>query len=285
MSDSLIIGIVCTTVAVVLLGALINTKRQASIVKAQSGEIKKHLLELEDRNKELQKLNQEKLQIISLVSHDLKGPFNRIFALIQLMNLEKGKLTDDQKEYLNKIHQISVDGLMMVRNLLDSRRIEDKGIDLNPVLLDFSALIATLARNYKAIAEKKKIEIVLDIPEPINVKIDKLYISRVIENLFSNAIKFSSEEKKIFVKLVKSPNWIELSVKDQGPGISMEDQVKLYQRFQRLTARPTAGESSTGLGLFIVKTILDKIEAEILCESEVGEGTCFTVRLPDKFFS
>src|SRR5271163_1110300 len=107
MSDSLIIGIVCITVAVVLLGALINTKRQASIVKAQSGEIKKHLLELEDRNKELQKLNQEKLQIISLVSHDLKGPFNRIFALIQLMNLEKGKLTDDQKEYLNKIHQIS----------------------------------------------------------------------------------------------------------------------------------------------------------------------------------
>jgi len=122
----------------------------------------------------------------------------------------------------------------------------------------------------------------VDISERILVKIDKLYISRVIENLFSNAIKFSPDGKKIFVKLLRLPELIEFSVKDQGPGISKDDQLKLYQRFQQLTAQPTGGESSTGLGLFIIKTILDKIGGEILCESEVGQGTCFTVRLPKK---
>ncbi len=282
MSELLIIGFGFLVVLVILLHALIKTKRQARIMKVQGSEIKKQMLELEQRHQELQKLNQERLQIISLVSHDLKGPFNRIFALIQLVNLNKENLTDEQSDYLNKIHQITADGLGMVRNLLDSRRLDDKGVELNEVTLDLSELVTALAKNYSTVAEKKKIKIEFETTGDVNLKVDKLYIGRVIENLFSNAIKFSPEGKKIFVKLIRLPESIELSVKDQGPGISAEDQLKLYQRFQRLTARPTGGESSTGLGLFIIKTIVDKIGGEILCESEIRQGTCFTVRLPKK---
>lgn len=282
MVQPLIIGVLIGVVLFLLSRALVKTKRQAKSMQLQSHEIQKHFKELEQRNKELQKVNQEKIQIISLVSHDLKGPFNRIFALTQLMSLSQENLTIEQKEFLAKIHQITADGLGMVRNLLDSRKLDDKGIELNVGGFDFTELVSSLVKNYSAVAQKKKIEIVFDSGGPITMEADKLYVGRVIENLLSNAVKFSQEEKKILIRLRDVENSIELSIKDEGPGISVEDQRKLFQRFQQLSAQPTGGESSSGLGLFIVKTIVDKIGGEIFCQSNLGEGACFTVRLPNK---
>src|SRR5258705_8294599 len=143
MLEILIIGLTVTAVLVILLRALIKTKKQATLMRLQSREIQKQLKELENRNDELQKLNQEKIQIISLVSHDLKGPFNRIFALTQLMKSASKNLTEEQDEYVGKIRQIAVDGLGMVRNLLDSRRLDEKGIALNEVSFDLSSLVTS----------------------------------------------------------------------------------------------------------------------------------------------
>jgi len=283
MLELLLIGLPAVTGLVILLRALIKTKEQTKLLQLQSQEIQKHVKELEQRNDELQKLNQEKVQIISLVSHDLKGPFNRIFALTQLMNSGSENLTQAQKEYLGKIHQIAVDGLGMVRNILDSRKLDDKGIELNSQPFDFSALVSLHVKNYRTVAEKKKIEIAFEVSPTIFIKDDKLYLGRVIENLLSNAIKFSPEGKKVYVMLTPLSNAIEFSVQDEGPGISKEDQLKLFQRFQQLTAQPTGGESSSGLGLFIVKTIVDKIGGEIRCETEIGQGSKFILRLPNKF--
>ena len=168
----------------------------------------------------------------------------------------------------------------MVRNILDSRKLDDKGIALTTEPFDFSVVVTSLVRNYSTVAEKKRIEIVYEERPPLILNADKLYVGRVIENLLSNAIKFSGEEKKIHVKLSHLANSIEFSVQDEGPGISQEDQLKLFQRFQQLSARPTGGESSSGLGLFIVKTIVDKMGGEILCESELGHGARFILRLP-----
>ena len=251
-------------------------------MEQQSIMIEKHMLELEDSNRQLEDLNQEKLQLIGLVSHDLKGPFNRIFALVQLMNMSKDNLTEDQKEYLGKIQQISVDGLGMVRNLLDSRKLDETGIELKEASLDFAHVVSSLVKHYGTIAEKKKIAIDLKVSGETTLRADKNYLSRMVENLLSNAIKFSQEHKKIECDLIRKNGVIEFSVKDQGPGISKEDQSKLFLRFQSLTARPTAGESSTGLGLYITKSIADKMGAEILCESELGKGAKFTLRLPVK---
>jgi len=280
MLELLLIGLPGTAILIILLRALLKTRKQTKLLRLQSQEIQKHVKELEQRNDDLQKLNQEKVQLISLVSHDLKGPFNRIFALTQLMNSESENLSNEQKEYLGKIHQIAVDGLGMVRNILDSRRLDDKGIDFSQVEFDLSIFVSSIVKNYRTLAEKKKIEIVFETGSPTLIKADKLYLGRVIENLLSNAVKFSPTNKKIFISLTPLPQTIELSVKDEGPGISKEDQLKLFQRFQQLTAQPTGGESSSGLGLFIVKTIVDKIGGEILCESEIGEGAKFILRLP-----
>ena len=279
MLEFAFIGLAVVAVSVLLL-TLAKNKKQTKLMKLQNQEIEKRVKELEQRNDELQKNNQEKVQLVSLVSHDLKGPFNRIFALTQLLNSSSENLSDEQKEYLSKINQIAVDGVGMVRSILESRKLDDKSVEPNQDEFDLSAFVSSIVKNYRTLAEKKKIEIISELGSPIPIKADKLYLGRVIENLLSNAVKFSPQDKKIFVRLVSLLEVIELSIKDEGPGISKEDQLKLFQRFQTLTAQPTGGESSSGLGLFIVKTIVDKIGGNVRCESELDHGANFILRLP-----
>lgn len=259
-----------------------QSMKQNKLILLQSKEIQKQNRELEHRNKLLYELNIEKQQIIGVVSHDLKGPFNRIFALMQLISMSSENLTPDQKEYLGKIHQIVADGLSMVRNLLDNRRLEDRGIDMRPEPLDLSTVLNSLIKQYQSLAGKKNILIRFISPSSVPIHADKLYLTRIFENLLSNAVKFSPPNKNIFVAMNDVGNEIEISIQDEGPGINPEDQLKLYQKFQKLTARPTGGESSTGLGLSIVKTMVEKMNGKIQYESEEGKGAKFVVNLRKK---
>lgn len=254
-------------------------KKQNQLITLQSREIQKQMGELKEKRQQLEDLFHEKQQMLSVVSHDLKGPFNRVFALVQLMNMAQHNLTEEQKEYLSKIHQIVADGLSMVRNLLDNRRLEEKGIDLMPEKLNISTIVSSLVKNSVALAQKKDIALHFSAPPQAFVYTDKLYLNRVFENLISNAMKFSPIGKTISVAVAVFDEEVTVSVKDEGPGIAPEEQNRLYQKFQRLSARPTAGESSTGLGLSIAKSFLDKIGGTIRCVSEIGKGAEFIVSL------
>ncbi len=256
-----------------------QSMRQNKLILLQSKEIQKQNRELEHRNKLLQELNIEKQQIIGVVSHDLKGPFNRIFALMQLITMSSENLTADQKEYLGKTHQIVADGLSMVRNLLDNRKLEDRGIDMRPELLNFSVVLSSLVKQYQSLANKKNILIHFQAPPSVPIQADKLYLTRIFENLLSNAVKFSPVNRNIFVAVVDLGDEIEISIQDEGSGINAEDQLKLYHKFQKLTARPTGGESSTGLGLSLVKTMVEKMNGKIQYESANKKGAKFVVLL------
>jgi two-component system sensor histidine kinase/response regulator len=260
-----------------------KSMRQNKLILHQSEEIQKQNRELEHRNRLLQEFNTERQQIIGVVSHDLKGPFNRIFALTQLMSMSAENLNSDQKEYLGKIHQIVLDGLGMVRNLVDNRKLEDRGIDMRLETLNFSAILSSLVKQYQSLAEKKNIRLHYQAPPSISIEADKLYITRIFENLLSNAIKFSPPKTEIFVATTDLGGEIEISVQDEGPGINEDDEKKLYHKFERLTARPTGGESSTGLGLSIVKTLIEKMGGKIRYESRVGKGATFVVNLRKQF--
>jgi two-component system sensor histidine kinase/response regulator len=275
---SVLIGLLLVVI-VLQVRAYLKLKQKNKLILVQSREIKRQIQEQEKRNKEVGDLVHEKQQLIGLVSHDLKGPFNRIFALIQLMELTNENLTEEQREYLGKIHQIVADGLSMIRNLLDNRRLEDQGIDHSPENLNLSYAVGSLVKNYRTLAVKKKIQIHFEPPAQAVVLADKMYLNRIFENLISNALKFSPEGKNIFVSIEEVGDKFLVKVKDEGPGITKEDQKNLYRKFQRLSARPTGGESSTGLGLSIVKALVEKMGSEIICESEEGVGTTFTVKL------
>lgn len=275
---SILIGLLLVVI-VLQVRAYLKLKQKNKLILVQSREIKRQIQEQEKRNKDVGDLVHEKQQLIGLVSHDLKGPFNRIFALVQLMDLTNENLTEEQREYLGKIHQIVADGLSMIRNLLDNRRLEDSGIDQTPENLNLSYAIGSLVKNYRTLALKKKIQIHFEPPNQATVLADKMYLSRIFENLISNALKFSPEGKNIYITIEDVGSRFVVAVKDEGPGISKEDQKNLYRKFQRLSARPTGGESSTGLGLSIVKALVEKMGSEIVCESEEGAGTTFSVKL------
>lgn len=274
---NIILIILLLVVIVLQVRAYVKLKQKNKLILVQSREIKRQILEQEKRNKEVGQLVHEKQQLIGLVSHDLKGPFNRIFALVQLMEMSAQNLTPEQQEYIGKIHQIVADGLSMIRNLLDNRKLEERGIEFHGENLNLAQVLGSLTKNYRALADRKKIKINSALPTHIAIHADKLYLNRIFENLISNALKFSPEGMNIFVEAIETDKHIQVSVKDEGPGISFDDQRNLFRKFQRLSARPTGGESSTGLGLSIVKALVDRMGGTIICKSELGAGTEFVV--------
>ena len=114
------------------------------------------------------------------------------------------------------------------------------------------------------------------------MRIDKDYLNRIVDNLISNAIKFSKKNSSIEVSAGHSSSDFWISVKDYGPGFSENDKAHLFQKFKKLSARPTAGETSNGLGLAIVKTLVDRLKGKIELISEQGKGSEFILRFPGK---
>jgi signal transduction histidine kinase len=253
--------------------------RQKLLLRVQSNAIEQQIRELTIQNQKRAQLNHEKKQLVLLVSHDLKGPFNRIFALTQLLEMT-GPFTHEQKEYINKMYSIVGDGLNMVRNIVDVRKMEERGLDPYPEKLNLPAVILPIIKQYNVLADKKNIKIEYNSPEKVEMTTDKNYVCRVMENLLSNALKFSQPGKEVVVTVQPNDALVEISVTDQGPGLSEQDLAGLYQKFTKLTPRPTAGESSQGLGLSIVKTLANCLGGDVECRTVLEKGSTFIVTLP-----
>jgi signal transduction histidine kinase len=131
------------------------------------------------------------------------------------------------------------------------------------------------------IAQKKNIGLDVECEPNLMVTTDKQCLTRVIDNLLSNAVKFSPAGKKVFVRAdTLFINRLKFEVHDEANGISKEEFPKLFQKFQKLSNLPTAGESSTGLGLFIAKSMAEKIGGKVMCATTTGVGSIFSAELP-----
>lgn len=241
--------------------------------------------EINSQNEQLQELDKEKNSMIRIVAHDLKAPLNRVLGLSELINLEVERLSEAQIKYLNLIRRVAADGTALIQNLLDFRAIEERSLKVEMAEVNIPELLNDLLVGFKEPAEKKGIHLSFINESGINemtIVSDSGFLNRVFDNLISNAIKFSPLNKNVYIRLKDNHSKIYIAIQDEGVGISKEDFGKLFKKFQKLSARPTAGESSTGLGLSIVKTLLNQINGEIYVESVVGEGTTFTVELPKK---
>jgi signal transduction histidine kinase len=279
--DILITVLVVFSIALIaaLVGFMVGNRSQRRLTKSLEARIDELVwLQKSDQNL-IDELERQRQQLFGVVTHDVRGPFNRIFALIQLIQISSNNLQKEQKEYLGKIHIMIADGLGMIRNLADSQKLEGKGIDLHFDTFNLSTVLSVLARNYKVLAEKKNIVLQDDIRPSLMVFSDRHYSNRIFDNLLSNAIKFSGENKSVFIKAVDDGAWVRVEVTDEGPGISEEDQKHLYKKFQTLSAKPTAGETSSGIGLSVAKALADKTGAQLICKSNVGAGTTFTVKM------
>lgn len=242
--------------------------------------VEKRTAELKSKNERLSELNREKDGIIGIVAHDLKSPFNNISGLMQLLPAG-GTLTEEQLEYIERVNGLVERSQGLIQDLLDANELEEQNTIVNLKAFNLGEFLHDKVSAYKQMLESKKQHLDIHLNDKaLAITTDKGLLGRILDNLISNAIKFSETGTSIIIDARSNDDEVYFSVKDQGPGISQEDQKYLFRKFQKLSARPTAGETSNGLGLSIVKTIVTKLGGKIEVASVVGEGTTFKVKLP-----
>lgn len=258
---------ICIMLGALILGLLVmNNRRNRHVART-----------LKQKNKELELLNKEKDGLIGVVAHDIRSPLNRSTALTDLIEMS-GPLNREQKEYLEMIRKVNEDGAALIQELLELNAIETGYRQPQLEAFELDSMIWDLVRSYTARTEQKalKLNFQSTLP-PLMVVTDRSYLLRILDNLVSNAVKFTEPGKNIFLTLTERPNGIAISVRDEGQGIKPEEIGQLFQKFKKLSARPTAGESSTGLGLSIVKALIEALNGTIQVDSEPGVGTEFSL--------
>lgn len=236
------------------------------------------------RTRELIQLNNEKNEFLGIAAHDLKNPLAGILSSAEILE----RYFEDEpskKRLISMIISASDQMLDIIKNLLDVNRIESGMVSINsqPVNME---ILDSIVEEYQPRAAQKGIIIHYDNQrrEPIWALADKQSLKQVFDNLLSNAVKYSPQWKPIWVRVLHRKtadgHRVRLEVQDEGRGVSEEDKKMLFGKFARLSAQPTGGENSTGLGLSIVKKLVELQHGKVWCESTFGLGATFIVELP-----
>lgn len=225
--------------------------------------------------------NQFKGELVDIVAHDLKNPLTTIVGMshfLQEENFDLAIVKDSAKAISGSAEQM-VD---LITDFLNVEAMEQGKINLRRVPLNFSELTGYVVSMNKGLAEKKQQTIEMSLCDSPDCLVlgdsERLYQS--IENLFSNAVKYSPIGAPIVIRVERAGEDVRLSVKDTGAGLSEDDQKKLFGKFQKLSPRPTGNETSTGLGLSIAKLIVELHGGRIWAESALGRGSTFYIQLP-----
>jgi signal transduction histidine kinase len=245
--------------------------KQAEILSKANREIQKNNEYIAQQNKELISLNREKNDLIGIVAHDLKNPLASAMSVTDTFKGEEN-INQDQKEYLYLIAKCLGRMNHLIEKILDIKLLESKKLDLNLEPTDLKNIIEPVVDQLRIQAENKSISITRDIISSSAI-IDPNFAVDIFENLISNAIKFSNIGTNISIKVSENEKNVVVEVGDEGPGFTEDDKTKLFGKFQKLSAKPTGGETSTGLGLSIVKKYVDAMNGSIRCDSEPGKGT------------
>lgn len=260
--------------------------RQQQILEAQATEIELANALLQEQNVKLKELDIEKNEFLGIAAHDLKNPLSNIFGLAEmLLSFDEGMTDQQRSQFLSSIVVSSERMFELIKNLLDINAIEQRGLDLHPVTLNVNVMLSETVKQFIPRASAKQIRLNYTNTEPVEVFADERALSQVMDNLVSNALKYSPSGTtvQVFSKVhIKSGDLpvCQIYVKDEGPGINDADQQKLFTKFARLSALPTGGEHSTGLGLSIVKKLVEAMKGKVWCESELGSGATFVIELP-----
>jgi two-component system, sensor histidine kinase and response regulator len=244
-------------------------------------------LRLVRQTERLRELNKDKDEFLGIAAHDLRNPLSKIQFIAEKMAYKADIFTPEliQEASADIVGTVS-EMMELISNLLDVNAIErgDLFTELNPI--DIATIAEHVTNDYVERAAKKKIAVQYEsvlangattLPFVIS---DEVAIVQILDNIISNAVKYSPPRTVITVRLVGGATTVRLEVQDEGPGISADDRKKMFQKFARLSAQPTGNEHSIGLGLSIVKRLVENIKATIEVQSEVGVGTTFMVAFP-----
>lgn len=257
-------------------------RRHEARLQAQADEIAHANTELRRQNALLEQLNTEKNELMGILSHDLRNPLSAIRMLAESIG-EEGRSAEYIRRKAGQVADTADNVLMLAKNLLDINRLEAGRMQLDADPVPVMPIVSHAVDAHRTWAATKHITVTVDLPtdEPVAIG-DDAAIRQILDNLLSNAVKYSPSGREVRVSLRSASDMVRLVVEDDGPGFSAEDMTRLYQKFSRLSAQPTAGEPSTGLGLSITYKLVETMGGRIHCESEAGKGARFVVELPAK---
>jgi len=234
-----------------------------------------------EQNKRLLELDRLKDEFLSLVSHELRTPLTSIRGYLDLvLDEEAGELNDEQRRFLQAVERNSGRLLRLVGDLLFVAQADAGRLSLERAKVDLAELAAHCVEGAAPTASEKSVTLVLladSVPPLVG---DRGRLAQVLDNLVSNALKFTPEGGTVEVRTRPDGDFVALEVEDTGIGIPAEDQPRLFERFFRSPVADEKAIPGTGLGLAIVKAIVEAHEGRISVESRVGKGTTFRVELP-----
>ncbi len=237
--------------------------------------------ELSTANEELARLNDEKDELLGIVAHDLKNPLAVIRGYVEVLNQMSSIPRAQQEVMFEKIDRAAARMFDLVKNLLEVNAIQRGTVHTESKPVDLLPLVDEVFELHRLRAEGKGQKLLLEsAPQLPKALTDPRLLVEILDNLVSNAVKYSPAGKEVFVRINPKHRAIEIAVIDQGPGLTEDDQKRLFQPFTKLSAKPTGGESSTGLGLSVVKKLAAVIGAEVSCKSAPGHGSTFTLSVP-----
>ncbi|MBX7044280.1 MAG: tetratricopeptide repeat-containing sensor histidine kinase [Ignavibacteria bacterium] len=250
-------------------------------------ELQKESEILRQKNLELAKINEllietdnEKNDFLGVVAHDLKNPLTNIILISSKLKKNAAKITSEKKiNSLEKICLSSERMLDIIENLLDINKIESGDVVLNPAEIFLDKLLKEIISEFDTFAQQKNIQIKLNYDlSGKYFKADEMVVKEILINLISNALKYSHKDSEVLINVFAGyEQKINIEICDNGLGIKDEEKPKVFQKFAKISNKPTAGENSTGLGLSIVKKLTELSGGNIMFDSVYGKGSKFTL--------
>ncbi len=236
--------------------------------------------ELQDANERLKALNAQKDMFLGMAAHDLRSPLTVLQGYSDLLMHPRSNI-EDMREFVVIIHDTLLQMLGLLDDILDITAIESGRLTLRPQPVNIDGFVERVIKLNRLIGMQKQIETRVEVERDLPlVTFDPQRIEQVLNNLLSNAYKFSHTDTQVIVRACRVGSMIEFSVTDRGQGIRPEEIDMVFGEFQRVSTRPTADEHSTGLGLSICKRIIDLHQGQIAVESAFGTGSRFSFTLP-----
>jgi signal transduction histidine kinase len=236
--------------------------------------------DLEEALSELEQVPAFDLSYVAFGAHALNNYLTVVSATSEFLHLSLLDHPDPQiRTWLEGLQHATNLMIHTVNQMMTASPTTD--VKLRFVQVNLPLLVQRASTYYQRLAERKRIAIIFSsTADALFVWTDSVAVAAVLDNLLSNAVKYSAPGKRIWVHVAGEAAGAVCSVRDEGPGLSQEDQAKLFQRGVRLTPQPTGGEPSSGFGLAVAQELIEKLSGVIWCESELGHGARFSFRLP-----
>lgn len=262
-------------------------RKQMEFYRARTSELEDYIKHLQQLNQglmnQLVDLRQERKVNLEMLTHDVRSTLSVILGNTQLGRME-GFSKRELGQFFGEIEACTKHIHEVINNVSDLFLLEGGEMELITAAIDLRLIIGDVVNRYSSAARRKEIFLHFIFPDhEYLVEGDSYALTTIVDNLVSNAIKFSPVKTRIYIRLFEQDEMVACEVQDEGQGLTTDDMEKLFQKFARLSARPTANEFSTGLGLSIVKQLVEAMNGVISVESKGrDQGACFRVEFPKK---